>query len=117
MQYMATRKIVGLTVLCLLFSGCGDPATDQLEVGTTVVVSEMDGTRMDQSSGGFGPKLPPGVKMTIGYDSGVFVAEDGVEYKAGHRMSCFRKVKVIVETGEHRGMSGAVYRRDIRPTR
>jgi hypothetical protein len=86
--------------------------------------------------------LAPGVRVTVGDDPGYHERtqaeidkelKDATEWKAPesrinalknekparypppHPLAGYRKVKVVVESGEHRGVAGTVERRELRP--
>ena len=89
----------------------------------------------------YSKQLPPGIRVTIGYDPGYFewtqkakehelfvssLPEDkkifdsltreatGKKYPP-HWRSSGRLVSVVVETGEHRGVAGKIHRRRLHP--
>lgn len=116
---MASRCLLFMAIVSTLaLIGCTDPASSQLEVGSTAVVSEKRGTVVnDKSTGAIYPRLAAGVKVTVGFDPCSYKAEDGTVYTNDELLLSFRKISVVVETGEYKGVSGEVDRKDLRPAK
>lgn len=105
---MKKFNIGWITVGISLMAGCGDPETSRLPVGRKVIgIShdrKYDTLWLSKSSNGLMPGLTQGTHMTVVDD------QDKPEDGQG-----IRDVKVHVEDGEFKGVSGVLTRWDLRP--
>lgn len=103
---MRTRLGTAAALAIVLGIGCGtkpDPETDVLASGVVAVVASDPGT-LELPNGRDLSYLQPGTRVRVGVDPG-----------AGAEAPVERKVKVVVETGEHAGEAGSLPRYSLRP--
>lgn len=137
---MMSRKPSVALALALVASGCSapDPLNVRLNTGTLAVVVAGERPAILVGSGASErPELAPGVAVRVGDDPGEWRESKGhfdavlelksedlteAERKAGprtfaegHPKARFRLVRVVVESGEHRGMAGSVGRLHLMP--